>query len=353
MSTGDYQGIRVENPSVPILSGERQWTLVTDVRITGAGGPGGDTFGQLVALDVGADGRIHVFDGSDHMLHVFRPDGVVEATHGREGGGPGEYAVVIGMGVDADGRTWIVDPVNARYTRIAGGEVTTHHRSVPTYRLPWLGGVGSGRELYDGVVMAGFKGEVLLRVDTMGIVQDSFWVETPVLDVPRRGTMEFAIPFAPQPLRVFDPRGYVWLATSHTYEISQVSLEGDTSRSVTVPRPAIPLTQFERDSVDRYVKVLEAAMRVTVSPRMLPASGPILVTLSVGDDGTLWVFSVDGRRQLATQVFDSAGRYLSDLELPVNLLTHVRPVIRSGRLFAVAEDSAGAEFVIGARIVKP
>lgn len=343
--------VLISNPAAGMWDSQTGWTLEETLRIGSVEGEGPDVFGEIDALEVGPAGRIYVFDGFDRELRVFGPDGGFVASFGRRGSGPGEFEGVDGVSLSPDGAIWVIDGQNARYTAIRGDDFETYRRDAPMYHLPWIGGFTAEGVLYDAVVLPGQPYEVLLRVDSTGIVTDTFPIVTPELDVPRLGrTMQLPLPYAPKVLRTFDRRGSVWTAVTDEYRLVQMSVAGDTVMIVTRDYAAPALTSAQEDSVRRYVRRLEAEFGIDVRNGMIPRSAPILRSFFVDDHGYLWVCRGTPERCSGLDVFDDAGRFLGEVELPFRLLGGLKAIVRQDNFYAVAEGVLGVPAVVRARI---
>lgn len=335
---------------VPAEAGaQAEFGLLTDtVWIGSVDGDGPDVFGSIAALAVDSQGAIHVFDGRAHELRIFGPDGSFLSKHGRRGSGPGEFQHVIGMVVTPESRVWIVDGANARYTVLHNDEVRTYSRGTAVYNAHWVGGYASGY-LHDVVILPGrTASNALVRVDAAGVAVDTFRVPSPTTAAPRIGSIRLPIPYAPENLRAFDPKGSLWMATSHEYALHEVSFTGDTTRIVR--RDVLPraLSTAEADSVARHLQALRTEFQLDVPGAMIPRTAPLLRHLTVGDDGSLWVTRSDTAAGGGTQldVFDSDGQLVREVTVgfPLSL-----KVVQNGRLYGVATDELGVERVFSAR----
>src|SRR5690606_23047966 len=212
------------------------------------------------AIEVAPDGKILVMDAAANELRVFTADGDHMWSVGREGAGPEEFRSVIGMRFDPHGELWAVDAGNGRYTTIGGDrEFHSYTRPTSVYDLPWLGGFGPEGLLHDqgrNTSVSSADG-VLFRIARDGSYAGTVPLPSVDLPVPRMGTMTLALPFAPQILRAWDPRGIVWQAVSSDYRLVSFVPGGDTVRIVSRAVEIQPLPASARDSVQRYVRRLE------------------------------------------------------------------------------------------------
>lgn len=105
-------------------------------------------FADVSEFDVGADGRLFVFDRPSNVLLVFDAAGELLHRVGRQGAGPGEFNSNNGMVVLRDGRLALWDSRNARISFFSP----------------------DGEFLTSWVVPAGFSTSNGLRSDTTGAV---------------------------------------------------------------------------------------------------------------------------------------------------------------------------------------
>jgi len=338
-------------PSVPQIRAADSAPQVTwrlDVTLTIGSTAEGADFGRIAALQVDKAGTIYVFEQTEHQLRVFGQDGKLRRTYGRRGAGPGEFQGVIGMAVSPGGGLWIVDGVNARYTVFDGPTPTIMRRPITLFKLPWLGGF-SGNDFYDGFVHAGSDVEFLLGLRPDGAPRDTTSVRLPVVDLPRRGSMSFPLPFAASALRSIDARGFVWVGRSDEYRVNKVTFAGDTVAVVSREVTRGPLTSTQQDSLERYIATLKAQVGVNVSDAMRPRQLPVLHWFFADDEGRLWVKVFEAGRRPRLDVFDANARYLASIDLPFEI-TEVVPLVRGGNFFAVVEAADGTPQIIRARI---
>jgi hypothetical protein len=349
ISTLPNGAMLVENPAEGVWRDDAAWRVEEDLRIGSQDGDGPDVFSVVFAYDVDDDGNIYVFDALSRELRVFGDDGAFVREFGRKGGGPGEFEGVIGVRAPEPGTVWLVDMQNSRYTVLRGDSVASFPRPAGMYRPPWIGGFTADGIFHD--LSAIRDGEVFVRVSRDGTVRDTVRLPYPELNLPRRGSNTFELPFGPRHLRAFDESGYIWAATTHDYRLHRISLAGDTVLVVTHPQQPLALTQQQRDSVADYARMLEQEVRVSFSADMLPRTAPVLDWLAVDDAGHIWA-GLAGEPDAPTQadVFDGDGRYLGRVVLPVAGLPALPPRFRDGRLYLVGHDALGTPIVFRGRV---
>lgn len=101
-----------------------QWEVVRDVI------PPVDTTLLLPYVVQANDSVAYLFDGADARVKAINQSGNLLWAFGKRGQGPGEFAVVTDLRLDARGRVWVADAANARVTILTpAGQL---ERMVPT-----------------------------------------------------------------------------------------------------------------------------------------------------------------------------------------------------------------------------
>ncbi|HLL45922.1 MAG TPA: 6-bladed beta-propeller, partial [Longimicrobiaceae bacterium] len=108
--------VRVHSPATGTWKPGEEWKLVEELRIGSAEAEGPELFGDVAALEVDRAGRIYVLEPQAKEIRVFDARGAHVRTFGRKGGGPGEFEQPAGLMWDPDGRLWVVDQQNARFS---------------------------------------------------------------------------------------------------------------------------------------------------------------------------------------------------------------------------------------------
>ena len=88
-------------------------TLVPETAIGELNGPDEYLFGSIRAIAVDDDHNVYVLDGQARHVRAYDSDGTYLRTLGRDGEGPGEFKVPIGLAI-SDGRLLVRDPANGR-----------------------------------------------------------------------------------------------------------------------------------------------------------------------------------------------------------------------------------------------
>ncbi len=150
------------------------------------------------------------------------------------------------------------------------------------------------------------------------------------------------LPMQPEVVWAIGPGGNAWLANTSDYRLHQVTLAGDTLRTVELRRDPIRLKVSERDS-------LAEASGFDLDE--IPVFRPLFDRMDVAPDGSLWV-----RRPppgVAWDVFDLCGRYLGAAAPEAKLEREPFVLAAAGILIGVARDELGLEYVVRTVLTDP
>lgn len=279
--------------------------LVEDLRLgSGPAETGPDAFGDVVSLAASRDGVLYVADRLAREIVVFDETGTFVRRMGRRGDGPGEFRHILGIDVawQEPDRLWVAE---APYLHVL--DETGVPAASPFRGLPALGGLDRDLRVdangfaylrknewdrvsplsamtYNGIVLQYGIGaeEEVAAVDSLQLGQ---WTETN--RVARRRTVGGAdvtevetLPMEPRTLWAVAPAGTLWLAVTSEHRLHEVSLAGDTLRTVELRRPPAPLAGAERDSL---------ADAAGFPADELPPFRPAMDRVDVAGDGLVWV----------------------------------------------------------------
>lgn len=328
-------------------------TWVEELRIGRLDGDGPELFGSISDLETDESGRIYVLEDDASELRVFGADGAHQFTVGREGEGPGEFNRPSSLLWAIDGRLWVAEPLNRRFSLFtADGEfIETRIQQSNRISLPWRGGFGPAgtiREVSESRIDE-FT-EMLGPVDSLDLAE----VESPTFELSmtlggNQIMMTQRVPFGPSRVTQVDAGGEPWLAVTDVYALHQVALSGDTMRVVRREDAGrLPVTGADLDQArERLSSFIESGADLDFSK--IPDEKPYFSDFTFADDGTLWVeleteAEFEGGRY---DLFDREGRYLGRLETPYELR---RPKIRGGFVYASVRDELDVPYVVRARL---
>lgn len=344
------------NPTVGLWSEEDRWILAEDLRIGALDGSGPDVFGDIIRLSfaIHPAGRIYVLDGQAQEVRVFDSAGVHIRTFGRGGAGPGEMGWASLAGWGTDGNLWVADPTNGRYSVFTpeGEFVSSYRRDIRFASFPWTGMMDREGRILDMGIRAGTASErVLFRVEPGTGMADTLPLpqyDGPSFDLLTDGVVmgRAPVPFAGQLVWRTDRDGHVWSAITDRYRIVRQGPEGDTLQiieRVATPQP-VP-AEMKNQAIEHLEDF--AARGANVDLSRIPAVMPLISNLAVDDRGYLWVSVAREAGGMGLDVFDPDGRYLGQIDAPVDLLFWpASPIFQDGYLYAFTTDELGSPSLV-------
>jgi hypothetical protein len=306
-STGDTTRVRITGDVPDRLVS----TLVEDLVVGEADGADELTFGRIGGIVVGRDGAMFVYDADQTvgLVRMYAATGKYVRTVGAKGGGPGEYGQMNGFALAGNGDLLIWDGAGARINRYGAdggfkssyripvsGMFTTNGLHVATDGTLSLSAVIGHQEVANGPPMpiAGF-----IRFDSLGALRDSLayprWtsvepaplrVDSP--DGSRRSLIP--IPFQPGMTTTLLNNGGVVGGYADRYVFTIV---GAGAKPRQVIREVAVVAVTETEATERRAQIEQNAKRINPSwsgaGLGIPATKPPFSTISVTDDGRLWV----------------------------------------------------------------
>ena len=346
VDTLDGGRIVVSNPDSPGSGPQGAPTLVEVLRFGSIDGTC-DAFGDVVALAVDGDGRIHVADRQANEIRVFSPQGECVRTFGRSGDGPGEFSWLAGITWQPPGNLWAIDAIRDRFTVFdsLGNVIATHALQLGrAASLPWPLWVDGERNLHLWLPASRtiVKYGVGPALDSLASFQ--------VPEIPREMytqriggiTAQSPIPHSPSIRWTVSSAGNVWLANSSVFALHETTFGGDTLRTVALDRQAPRLERRERDSI---------AEATGIAARRLPARRNALEWIRSGPDGWIWVDTEKGAIQ-GWDVFDEQGHYLGRAVPPVPIEKEPFPVFGTGTVTGVTLGELDEAYVVQLQIVR-
>jgi hypothetical protein len=387
-------------------------TLVPELRIGTVGGEANYLFGRVSDIAVGPDGSIYVLDNSIPSLRQFDGAGKYMRTFGRKGQGPGEYASPGGIAVHPDGRVLMWDTGNWRVNVYSPSGEPADHWAIPSGMR--------GSAFTTRAIMTDVQGSVLVRRNrlTAMVLSEVFWIRMradgslvdtivqPEASVSypeivvrgETGGTSMRIPFAPEMLWLWSPRGYLVTSFTANYAIDLRIPGANPGETPLTWRDGHPVTSIRRDvrpvpvtsaeraserrSIEEHARSINPSWTWNVPA--IPRSKPFIDGMIIAGDGRIWVrlpaevpyalpspTLTEVRRKAAAasaaaaaageraprvpgppepieyDVFEPDGTFLGQVETPANVSTFVRI---GDLVYGVTYDEDDVPFVTRFRI---
>ncbi len=355
----------VSNPDRALWGDDEAWRIVEDLRIGSLESAGPDLFGEIAGFDVDPAGRVWVLEGQAQEIRVFDAAGRHVRTVGRKGGGPGEFQGAVHAQFGPDGHLWVMDPQNNRISVIdtAGAFVESHRAPGGFMVRPWPGRWDVNGAYWTPVpdfadgefrlalvrYRRGSDGG-LEMVDSIPAPRDP--VERPRFELRSdRGRLVASVPFSPSFRWIVSPQGTLWGIFSGEYRLIEMSVAGDTLRTIRRAFDPLPVTASDRDRAREALDwFTEEGGKIDLS--MLPGTKPAGEAFVVDATGRIWVQRITDSHPegQVMDVFDPAGRYLGRVVLPAPV--PALPLVRGDLVYGVARDELEVPYLLRARIVR-
>ena len=324
-------------------------------------------FGNVSGLLFLDDGRILVADNSTHDIRVFGADGRHRFTIGRRGAGPGDLTRPCCLTIASDGKLWIRDNGNHRYSifEIGATEATfvrtlrTHVSSPQSFsgRVAWD---SRGRVVDIGQLGMDMHQRAFIDPNGNAVRWDS--LRSPpseslaVMRVQRRvqggvSTYYWYQPHGPDALRAYGPGGEIADAVSSNYAVSWYDAERNRVTLIQRPVTGPELSTRERREANAELDRTAKTAGVTRSslPYGVPRRKAPLRSLGFDLDGRLWVErSVSDGQPREADVYDRRGALVAVMTWPPYIRLDNRTV-RGQTAIGVAVDSLGTNTVVRLR----
>lgn len=353
---------------------ESDRTLVSEVSIGVLEGQDEYQFGRLRAIAVDRDGRMYAYDSHVPVLRVYSPAGIWLRDVGREGEGPGEYKQPdSGLAILPDGRVALRDPGNGRITLYSGdGEYDGFYRIAGSFNTSSPLTADTSGALLTHIVMnlgeSVFEWKAGLAryfldgsADTLAAPDRGY--EEAQVSAEREGSMSVnGVPFAPNQVTAYSPRGYFLIGISEDYTFDLLRPEGVLR--IRMPYEPVPVDPGEADAerkatVDNF-RQNYPGWKWNGPP--IPDHKPAYQGLYPADDARIWVHVpapsrryMDAEEQRAEEerlgsavnpyrepvrfdVFEPSGEYLGRVDTPEGFSLRPRPVFRGDTVWATVRD---------------
>lgn len=325
---------------------------------------------QLRGVAVGERGSIFVLDFRAKEIRLFDRDGKFVKRVARGGQGPGEIGNANGLLTAPDGRVWVHDPSNARYTIFTStGDFAVQHLFSPWgMGYLWQAVFDRSGTLMEYVNVAqGSERKGMVRrvtpdgakVDTIPLPECQYRgpeeLRTGYVARSGRASFAFGVPFLANTLRAWDPGGFIWCSSNDRYEVLKIGIvRGDTLVRLNSPRPPVRVPEQQRDA--EIERLRSAFARVGQPPpdfSQVPRVRPALDNIDVDDAGRVWIRpSMSDTTRTVFEVWDANGRQLATITAPWRIAPTWRPLIRGDTMHTIILDENEVPVVVRAVIKK-
>lgn len=342
------------------------WTLTENLRLGGAE-EGPTSFAYIKGVAVDTAGRIFVYDHSTQDIRLFSPEGKLLRVIGRVGSGPGEMRDAEGIVLAPDGKLWVRDAANARFSIFnASGE----------FERSWVMQFCSSQGMWDprtdpagriidedctvvderavGAAAVAYHTD-LSRVDTIApmpscgteaLAEAGTWIYKI-----QNGMVYRSIPFRAIHVSVLGPRGESWCAPNASrYEILRLEAGATDTMRITREVEPVPVTTRERDSV---IAQIEEKGPTGLDFNRIPAVKPAIERLTIDDRGRLWMRRTTGAGAIEFDIYDAEGTALATAVMGSYRTSPYRPfIVRGDDLYVVVLDADDVEQIVRFRIAR-
>ena len=346
---------------------QAQWTLIEELRI-GAAETDATTFTDVRGVAIGTNGQIFVLEYRTQEIRAFDARGKFLKNIARRGGGPGEIATASGLVQAPDGTIWVTDRANSRFSAFRADGAFLRHHIIPINSEGFWGAViDSKNRINDPIITSVTRSGVGLqavrrvslgdaKIDTVPFpCGNDGKVTTAWAGKNKNGGRFVRVPFSAGPVRLLDPRGFVWCAMGDKYRIVKTQLgRADTLAVIERTVPAVPVLLAEREAeLARAAALMKGYQTINVDQSQVPTVKPVIVDLSLDDGGRLWVRrSTNEAMTTVFDVLDDRGAFVATVRAPFKIQQMWRPVVRGDAVYVTIVDEDDVEYVVRARIRK-
>jgi hypothetical protein len=305
-------------------------------------------------LAVGADGSIYLADGQDRIV-VLSAAGALQRVLGREGAGPGEFALINDLRLLPGDSLLAVDPAQSRISVFQPhNSALAHTRPLehePGELVVGVAPVADGRLLTHSVRAHGptadsrSRNDVVRSQDAAGNARAILALSpTEALQMDLRGAMGFFMPgFAPRRIvRLWDGKVYTAWTDSSTVRVFDASGRQVAAITPSALPARYPISAREYDSVTATFGDAALARRARPLVQARWRTWPLIHDMLVDDRGGVWIRPARGPRNQWLH-HDAAGAFVGSLDLPDTVMPRL---IAGGRVYCVVVDELDVPRVV-------
>lgn len=347
------------------------WRVQEDLRIGSDVGP--SSFNSIYGIAGTTSGNIFILDYKTQEIRVFDKSGKFLRLAARKGHGPGEIINADGLLIAPDGRIWVNDPSNARFSIYSpDGRFIEQVMNKPWgWTSPWGARFDDQGRLVERFAFPSTPGSRDLRMHFRRLRSDGAVIDTlrfpscpiraaapPFVGRSADGTPGLfrTVPFQPQLFYVLDSRGTLWCTPGDEYVVYNYNLQsGDTIAVVRSAAPRPRVTAEERAAIVAQMDSMFAKFPIReVDYSRIPATKPAISGIFTDDLGRLWVQRTQtGAGTSEFDVWDSRGRQVASARLNFRVkMDLLSPFVTGDHLYAVIVDEDDVQYVVRAKIAR-
>lgn len=371
-TTSKFAGLLLLTVAAPSAQAQIRYIAREDFRVGGEE-QGPQLFQYVKGIAVDAKGNVFIYDRKTQDIRVFAPDGKHTKTIGRLGSGPGEMRDAESIAFAPDGKLWVRDAANARFTvfNADGTFETSWNQFFCTSQGLWYPKFDKAGRAVDSdcvVVDKRAAGYALLayhpggkKVDTLGTVPEcgdralstaGTWITTRTDANGKVTGQSFrSIPWAASRASTWSAEADLYcVPNSAKYEILKTKLGGKDTVRISRTAPLVPVTAFEKDSV---VKLMEEKGPTGLDYDRIPKTKPAIDRISVDDQGRLWVRHTNAKKEIEFDIFGANGRLIGSTNVGVLNSSSFHPfTVRGDNIYLVVLDADDLQHVVRFRLTR-
>ncbi len=354
--------VHMKNPAEPLdkpmtVTLEEQW------RVGGESEEQGEFFGLITDIGVHPSGDVYLVDRQLSEVKVFSKSGEYLRTIGREGEGPGEFRRPGDLFFDPEGNLGVVQTQPSRVVMFKPDGTPADPFNLPsaedggfsmlqgvTYRGGSLVLQGGNFRMAEGTVD---RTNALVRIDRQGKQLARFSEMTSTSSMARMVIKEDEF----GTLWTVGPQGDVYATLDRTWKLQVWSPSGKLQRVISLDYEPV---MRSADEIEKRKKALGSRIMIRGARGRIEPEFDIsnrerdIRWFAVADDGTIWVLSSRGVRDLPAgtignlDVFDPEGRYVQRVTWTGDCdFEEDRLVLAGDRLFVIKEFEAALRAMAG------
>jgi len=320
-------------------------------------------FANHESAEIAVNSANYLFIGGyeESPIMSFSDEGHFVGFVGVKGEGPGEFShstnIIVGPGdslyvFDLDlGRLQVFEPTTLRYAYSINTPAPSKLVGVAN-----TGYIFRYRQLYRPQGSPGGydpdkpRYSLVRLMDRQGDTQQTPLAKLPTSERVVRTSGSYIsvipLPFGRDPFFTYRD-GLLYAGWNDTIDISVISENGETIRTIKVTHEVSPVTKRE---IDAKVSVFSRRNRRAIRRSgLLPETKPAYDALIVDDYGNIWIrkFPEPNAEYTKWLIIDSEGTLLGEMELPSNLLLKT---IKAGRAYASINSEKYGPYVVVYRV---